>query len=214
MDLLREFMSIREDRTERWPQIKKILESDTALLQVRDSYGYSIIHAPLLFNHLDILRDIVQLIQRQYPECQDILEKESNFGVTPIMVSTRHKDGKCFNFLVQNCPSGTTILDKANNYGFTVAHYAAVEDNVIAMKLILKCYGLQALIRLSHGGVPPLRMVGSEIKKYFAEKKIPELVHEYELIPDYPEPDSLVSLMLGVLKQNTEICFYRLVKCS
>lgn len=142
----------------------------------------------------------------------EVFERGDSYCAAPIVGATALNQVQCMDFLVHTCPSGVEILERRDD-GKNLLHIASNNDRgtnsleYVLRNSISSFAMLQEKWHTSICSPLPLQLGGA--RKYFTPRKLEEIGFDRELALLEQccifEPDSLVQLMLGVVKQSIEV---------
>lgn len=210
-------------RRRKWEDAERMLHQDPSTMWTRDVHNivgaYYVVlndNIALLTKMYDTIISLDEPSERKEQLLRDTFERADHRRVTPIFtISTP----ETLLWMIEHCPSKEAILEFGTYDDDTVAHDVAARDCINVLELIARRSpsGIRSLMRRNEWGMTPISYIErGKYMGYFSPRKISSLGLENELdLLDRcnlfgSDTQSLVTLMLGIVKQNTEVLLYRL----
>lgn len=211
-------------REQRWDEVSETIRRSPWLIWTsRDSFGNPAFLVAY-YGNARILQEMLTAVfstPRQFHKqrFRDAFEHPHFYtGNRPVDVAALFGHMKVLKLLMKYAPNGAAILETKNEYGWTTAHLAAMGGKQRMLKFILTHApsGLNILNMRDRFGRTALDRGTLRIKRIFTTKKIRliALQNELSLIPCLKRTangydEALPSLMLEVVRQNTEVHIHR-----
>ena len=210
-------------RLKRTDKLKDMLATDPELILTRDPEESTLAFYGICRKDVTFLQFLLDTIRRFPEERQgqlmfDVFESANMTGIRPIHFAAK-KDLRCLKFLLEHCSGGVNLLDIQDNAMRTAAHYAGAADEFETLEFIV--YHCREGIKILstpdvHGHTPLSCSKGFFVGYYFTDKRIQQigLNRELEVILGncFFEANSLVSLMLGVISEDTRVRAWRVAE--
>lgn len=192
----------------------RVCPSRTALLFQRESFsGKTPAHVATLGDQDEVLHFLL----RNTPKGSSVLEEPDGYGFTAIHTAALHGKIKCLAFLAKHCYNWNIVVEKRSD-GDTPLSLACRRGHIECAEFIMthapkgpkRLLEDESIHEIFHGVNSP---TAKRIVEYFTERKIREiaLIREMMILDNYQdfESNSLVSLMMGILKEETRLQQWR-----